>query len=146
MTTAEKIIEYFKKNEDVFNSCIEELDSYNGYLGDDRYYLMEELDEFYMNTPVMEMLFRVFYGHDDDDYTTDESGEKHYSEFNPNRTHFHYNGYGNLVSSDYKDYSDHLDHYAIDEMKDYRSHINSIDDDPELSELFDELEQEEESA
>lgn len=146
MTTTEKIIEYFKENEDVFNSCIEELDSYNGYLGDDRYYLMEELDEFYMDTPVMEMLFRVFYGHDNDDYTTDQYGTIHHSEFNPNRTYFYYNGYGNLVSSDYKDYSDHLDHYAIDEMKDYRSHINSIDDDPELSELFDELEQEEESA
>lgn len=146
MTTTEKIIEYFKENEDVFNSCIEELDSYNGYLNDDRYYFMEELDEFYADTPVVDMLHRVFYGHDDDDYTTDKSGEKHYSEFNPNRAYFRYNGYGNLVSSDYKDYSDHLDHYAIDEMKDYRSHINSIDDDPELSELFDELEQEEESA
>ena len=146
MTTTEKIIEYFKENEDVFNSCIEELDSYNGFLNDDRYYLMEELDEFYADTPVVDMLYRVFYDHDDDNYTTDESGEKHYSEFNPNRTYFYYNGYGNLVSSDYKDYSDHLDHYAIDEMKDYRSHINSIDDDPELSELFDELEQEEESA
>ena len=37
----EKIVEYFKENESVFNDCIEELDSYNGYLGDDRYYSMD---------------------------------------------------------------------------------------------------------
>lgn len=146
MTTTEKIIEYFKENENVFNSCIEELDSYNGYLNDDRYYLMEELDELYADTPVVDVLYRVFYGHDDDNYTTDESGEKHYTEFNPNREYFYYNGYGNLVSSDYKDYSAHLDHYAIEGMKDYRQHIYSIDDNPELSELFDELEQGEETA
>ena len=30
----DKIISYFKENEDVFNEVIEELDSYNGYLGD----------------------------------------------------------------------------------------------------------------
>ena len=35
------IIQYFKENEDVFNDCMEELDSYNGYLSDDRYYDME---------------------------------------------------------------------------------------------------------
>lgn len=29
------ILAYFKENEEVFNNCIEELDSYNGYLGDD---------------------------------------------------------------------------------------------------------------
>lgn len=41
----EKIKAYFEENEEIFNACIEELDSYNGYLGDDRYYPMDELDE-----------------------------------------------------------------------------------------------------
>lgn len=27
-----KIVAWFEENEDVFNDCIEELDSYNGYL------------------------------------------------------------------------------------------------------------------
>lgn len=36
MNATEKIIAWFKENEEVFNDCIEELDSYNGYLGDDR--------------------------------------------------------------------------------------------------------------
>ena len=32
------IITYFENNEDIFNDCIEELDSYNCYLNDERYY------------------------------------------------------------------------------------------------------------
>lgn len=134
------IIEFFKENEDVFNDCMEELDSYNGYLGDDRYYCMEELDEFYRDTRPIDLLYRTFYGHDDDTWTTDASGNKTYGEFNPNRTYFYYNGYGNLVSSDYKDYTGHLDHYAVEKMSENRHYINSIEDDEELSALFDELE------
>ena len=38
------IIEYFENNEETFNDCIEELDSYNGYLGDDRYAIEEMKD------------------------------------------------------------------------------------------------------
>lgn len=39
------LMSYFEENEDDFNDSIEELDSYNGYLGDDRYYSMDELYE-----------------------------------------------------------------------------------------------------
>ena len=133
------IIEYFKNNEETFNACIEELDSYNGYLGDDRYYLMEDLDEFCCNAKPTEILYRVFYGYDEDCYTTDSDGNKHYEEFNPNREFFRYNGYGNLVSTDYKDYSAQLDRYAVEDMKDNRDYIDSIEADAELSTLFDEL-------
>lgn len=143
--TINKILAYFRENEDVFNQCIEELDSYNGYLGDNRYYDMEMLNEFYIGVEPTEILARAFYGRDDDTYTTDASGNKIYGEFNPNRDYFYYNGYGNLVSSDYKDYSVYLDDNTIQEMSDCRNDIYSIDDDCDLAELFDELEQDEES-
>lgn len=143
--TTNKILAYFRENEDVFNQCIEELDSYNGYLGDNRYYDMEMLNEFYIGVEPTEILARAFYGRDDDTYTTDASGNKIYGEFNPNRDYFYYNGYGNLVSSDYKDYSVYLDDNTIQEMSDCRNDIYSIDDDCDLAELFDELEQDEES-
>lgn len=78
------ILTYFEENEDTFTACLEELDSYNGYLGDDRYFDMEELAEFY---------------HD----------------------------------------ADHLDHYAVDAMQEDRAELPTIDDTPELSDLFDEL-------
>lgn len=143
-TIIEKIIDFFKENEELFNSCIEELDGYNGFLGDNRYYPMEELNELYRDTEPLEMLYRVFYGRDDDTWATDAHGEKSYGEFNPNRDYFYYNGYGNLVSSDYKDYSAYLDHYAIEDMSNNRRWIDSIEDDKELSALFDELEEDEE--
>ena len=144
-TTVKKIIDFFNENEDIFNSCIEELDSYNGFLNDDRYYSMDELDEFYSGTEPLELLRRAYYGRDDDTYTTDSNGNKTYGEFNPNRDYFYYNGYGNLVSSDYKNYSAHLDEYAIEAMSENRQYIDSIDGDDDLAALFDELEQEDEN-
>lgn len=146
MDTMEKIIAYFRENEETFNECIEQLDCYNGYLGDDRYYEMYELDEIYHDTDASELLARAYYGHDEDSCTIDKYDQKHYDAFNPNRDYFRYNGYGNLVSTDYKDYSDHLDHYAIEQMSKYRAHIDAIDDDEELAALFDELENDEENA
>ena len=136
----ENIISYFENNEDIFNSCIEELDSYNGYLGDDRYYDMFMLEEFYADTNPVELLERAFYGRDDESWHTNAHGEKEYGSFNPNRYYFYYNGYGNLVSANYKDYSAHLDAYAVEQMLEHRYYIDSIDSDDELSELFDELE------
>ena len=141
--TIEKIIAYFEENTELFNECIEELNSYNGYLGDDRYYYMDELDELYTGTDPLEILRRAYYGRDDDTWTTDASGNKTYGEFNPNREYFYYNGYGNLVSSDYKDYTGHLDKWAVEAMSEHRNYIEPINESDELSALFDELEQDE---
>lgn len=135
-----KIIEYFENNEDVFNSCIEELDSYNGYLGDDRYYEMEYLSEFYNSADPIELLNRAYFGYDADTWHTDIHGGKEFCAFNPNREYFKYNGYGNLVSTNYKDYSAHLDSYAIEAMSENRYYIDTIENNDELSALFDELE------
>lgn len=141
--TIEKIIAYFEENENTFNAAIEELDDYNGYLGDDRYYEMEYLNEFYNSTEPLELLQRAYFGRDDDTWTTDNNGNKTYGEFNPNRDYFYYNGYGNLVSSDYKDYSYRLDHYVIESMSKNKNYISTIEEDDELNALFEELETEE---
>ena len=140
--TIQKIIDYFEENENIFNACIEELDSYNGYLGDSRYCEMDMLDDFYCNMQPLEILQRAYYGRDAGTYTLDRHGEKIYGEFNPNRDYFYFNGYGNLVSSDYKDYSSFLDSYVIESMLENRCYIDSIDDNEELKGLFDELEEE----
>lgn len=143
-TVIADIIQYFKENEDIFSDCVEELDSYNNYLGDDRYYSMEELNDLYSGQEPQEILLRAFYGFDADSWHTDRSGDKIYEAFNPNRDYFYFNGYGNLISSDYKDYSDKLDKYAIEEMSENRNYIDSIENDNTLAELFDELEEIEE--
>ena len=142
--TAEKIMEeiiaYFDEHEDIYNEAAEELDAYNGYLGDDRYYSMDELDDLYSGTEHTEILYRAFYGHDEDVWTINKYGGKEYGPFNPNREYFTFNGYGNLVSSNYKDYSSHLDHYIIESMLENRDYIDAIANNSELAELFDELE------
>lgn len=140
-----EIIEYFKNNEDIFNDCIEELDSYNGYLGHKRYYLMDELDELYNGIEPSEILRRAFFGYDEDTWTTDKSGEKIYCLFNPNKEYFRYNGYGNLVSAEYKDYSEMIGNFTIEAIKENRDYIDTIDYNEDLKALFDELEETEEN-
>lgn len=115
-TIKKQLKELFEQDEQLFNAAIEELDGYNGYLNDNRYYSMDGLNEFYSGTEPLELLQRAYFGRDDDTWTTDSSGNKTYGEFNPNREYFTYNGYGNLVSSDYKDYSHLLDNYFIDDL------------------------------
>lgn len=135
----EAIINYFEENEDDFITTIEELDSYNGYLGDDRYYNMEELDEFYSVTNATEILTRAFYGHDAETWTTDSHGEKEYGPFNPNRNYFYYNGYGNLVSADYKDYSYKLDEWFVNALIENAAQLYEIPD--EVQEIIDSIEE-----
>lgn len=142
--TTKKIIAYFEENEDTFNECIEALDAYNGYLCDDRYYSMDELNDFYSGSEPIEILQRAYFGRDDDCWHTGAHGEKIYGSFNPNRDYFYFNGYGNLVSSDYKDYTPKLDEYFINELLENRSYIDTLEHDDELSALFDELENENE--
>lgn len=135
----QELKDLFEEDNALFNETIEELDSYNGYLGDDRYYFMENLTD-YIDTSDLwsSLIFRMFYGRDDDCYITNSQGKKEYSQFNPNRDYYYYNGYGNLVSSDDKDYSDYLNDYFIDNLLENRSYLNL---DADVEALLDELAQ-----
>ncbi len=134
----EELKDLFEDDDTLFNETIEELDSYNGYLGDDRYYFMEDLTN-YIDTSDLwnSLIYRMFYGRDDDSFIADSSGNKEYSSFNPNREYYYYNGYGNLVSCDDKDYSSYLDNEFIDNLLENRSYLNL---DADVKVLLDELE------
>jgi hypothetical protein len=136
MTITSKIIGYFEENPDVFINCIEELDSWSGYLGDDRFYYMDELGEMFYGQDATEILTRAFFGYDADSWHTDSHGEKEYGPFNPMRNYFTFNGYGNLVSADEKDYSCYLDEHAIEVLAENVQHIDAIQEDDELAGLF----------
>lgn len=138
--TIEKIMDYFDHNEELFNRCIEELDDYNGYLADDRYYEMEMLEYFISGKNVLDVLNMAFFGHDKDNFHTNAYGDKEYGSFNPNREYFTFNAYGNLVSTNYKDYSLHNEPYTIKKLSEYRDYISTIDDNDDLLMLFNELE------
>lgn len=134
-----KLYNYFEENEDDFNDSIEELDSYNGYLGDDRYYSMGDLYEL---NPVNSqddfdvLMNRIYHGYDD----CCGGG----SAFCPNRNFFYYNGYGDLVSSDYKDYTDKLDDYFIDEIIENMDYITLPDGVEEIFREYDDSNQDDE--
>ena len=134
------IIAYFEDNDDVFIDCMDELDAICGYLGDDRYYSMDDFNDMMSTESPIDLVHRVFYGHDADTWTANARGDKTYGEFNPNRDYFTFNGYGNLVSTDYIDYTGHLDRYAVEKMLEYRLDIYAIENDDELADLFEQLE------
>lgn len=135
----QELKDLFEEDNTLFNETIEELDSYNGYLGDDRYYFMENLTDCIDTSDLWNsLIYRMFCGRDDDCYITNSQGEKEYSQFNPNRDYYYYNAYGNLVSSDDKDYSAYLNDYFIDELLNNYDFLN-IDADIEI--LLDELAQ-----
>ena len=132
----DRLIELFTDEEYVFDEAIEDLDSYNGYLGDDRYYSMDwDFDEIVSGWTPSEAIQRAFYGYDEDSYNK-ESGQ--YTEsFNPNAEYFRFNGYGNLVSTNYKDYSSFLDRYTVREMLDANLDVfNNGDEFEELAEAW----------
>lgn len=146
----EQVQSYFEDNTEEFNETIESLDSWNGYLGDDRYYSMDELYDFYCpglssgkeaRENFDNLMNRIFYGHDADNWHTDSYGEKEYGAFNPNREYFTYNGYGNLVSTDYKDYSSYLSKSFVEEVYDNQSNITIPE---EVQEIFDEYDSQKE--
>ena len=145
MNAIEKIINYFEENEEIFIEVIEDLDSYSGYLGDNRYYEMESLNELFDGCDNIYILNRAYFGHDADTWHTDSRGDKEYGAFNPNRDYFTFNGYGNLISSDYKDYSAHLDKYFVEAVNEDIDNLYSVTERPELVELFEEMKEGEEN-
>ena len=84
----QKAIEMLTEDTDLFNSMCEELDSWDGFLGDDRYYPMYEFDELLGGRSPLEIAELV-------------SGE----DFNTGDDYFRFTIYG-VESADEPDYSD----------------------------------------
>lgn len=61
-TLAETLLNYYQEHEDDFNHDIEELDCWNGILGDGRCMYMDELDEIYQGKEATEILSRAYFG------------------------------------------------------------------------------------
>lgn len=137
----QKLLDYFKDNEDDFNACLEELDNEIGYINEDNKFYPMEMLEFVIDTSdLMSVLNMCYFGDDLDDWHYN-GNRKVYGSFNPNRDYFSFNGYGNLCSSNWKDYSDYITEETILEMLENRDDISYIYDNEDLSELFDDLEE-----
>lgn len=119
---AEAMLAYYSENEDDFNNDIEELDSWNGYLNDDRYYQMEELDDLLSGLSPLEILEKV--GRD----------------FNYCDDFVQFGIYG-MESSNYKDYSNLLGIDFCNDIIDNASHLYLCS---EIQEMIDSLDEEDE--
>ena len=117
MTLQQELLNYYKRNSEDFTDDIEELDDWNECLYEDKFFSMDELDEVLKGFEPSEILRSALFGHDE------SHGNLIKSSFNLNRDYFHYNGYGDLVSTDERDYSDYLDDYFIQEIIDKKSHL-----------------------
>ena len=119
MTLVDELMNYYRENMEDFANDIEQLDDWTGCLYDDKFHPMEELNEFFSNEKPDEIIRRAFYGYDEP-YTKDEQREP----FNPNRDYFYFNGYGNLVSINQRDYTDYLDNDFIQDIIDNRYNLS----------------------
>jgi hypothetical protein len=130
----ETLLNYYCEHDDDFNHDIEELDDWKGCLGDGRIEPMYMLDEFYKNKDSTEILRNAFFEYDNA-YSKSEQRET----FNPNRKYFYFNGYGNLVSTDEREYNDYLYVDYIQDIIDNEHHLFLSDGAQEIIDDYDEL-------
>ena len=93
------MLDMIKADSDLLTEVCEELDSWDGFLGDDRCYSMDEIDEILGDRKPSEILNMVS------------------SDFNYNDDYFYFNGYGNLESCNYKE-DRYLDVFTHEEILD----------------------------
>lgn len=137
MTLVNELLDFYKQDSEAFANDIEELDSYNGYLGGvDRISDMEELNDLFHDLEPLDILNRAFFGYDDDDSTSDQKAP-----FNPNRDYFYLNAYENLVSTDERDYSDYLDETFVRDIIENEYNLDLSNGAAEIIEKYDDEEE-----
>lgn len=115
------IYKYFSDNEDVFNWYIEALDDYCGILYDDRWIPMDCFDEFLAGKTPLDIAQMIEYG-----------------DFDSSNDYFRFDGYGNIITTDYKDYFDEYGYNSIfDKMAEHVDHLCGADS--VIDNLLDEL-------
>lgn len=117
------IVEYLKNEKDEAAAVIEALSAETGAYDDDIFFDMEMLPEMLDSSDIIGNLNRAFFGRDLDTWHTDSHGGKEFAAFNPNRSYFRFDGYGNLESTNYKDYTDIIDTYTAEMLIEHRIDI-----------------------
>lgn len=107
---------------------IESVDEWNDLLDGEHRLPMECLADWYPHTTdgTNDLIQALYYGHDDESE----------GQFDPNKRYFFLDGYGNIVSTDFKDYEYELDDIALCDDLDRADELIVY---PELKALFEEL-------
>ena len=105
--------EILRNDDDIFVSCCEELDCYNGLLGDDRCEPMDFFDDYFCDTRPLDIINRLD------------------CDFNASDDYFYFDGCGNVCSTDYPAdrYRDLIDYDdLVDSLVDDYNHIDIYND------------------
>ena len=122
------IYDYIMSDSSLASDLAEKLDYVDE---DERWHNMDELDSMLEGDSPSEIISMVFYGGD-----LDGEGEVR-GEFNPNASYFKFDGNGNLVSSNWADYSSYFTKRAVEDLEDDYIRWDFPSD---LDDLFEELE------
>lgn len=107
-TTVDEVLsvceQWFYHQDDDFIEAVEALDDWNGWLGDDRRYEMYEIGDCLGHLTITEFVDIL-----DSNFDKDEE-------------YFYIDSWGEICSTDYKDYNDYLDRYFVETfLTDYPS-------------------------
>ena len=117
-----RMIKYWKAHNDSFSAVCEELDSYDGFLGDNRVYPMDELDDLLGDKKPSEVLQMVD------------------SDFNYSDNYFYFDGCGFICSTDEKEYYNDFDYSDVfEKLIDDYGHIFSHNYGDAYFELFNDV-------
>ena len=92
----DKALDVLRYEDDTFDEACEELDSWNGFLGESTCYSMDMIDEFFSRPS--DLLDKM-------------------DDFNPNDEYFYFTGYGNVTTTDDK-HSVYEDEFSVDDVLD----------------------------
>lgn len=99
----------FISDKEAVQEALENIDAYNGFLGDDRYYPMVMIDEFFIDKKPSEILSELSVS------------------FDCNDNYFQFTPYG-VVSTNKVDYVDDLGYdYVLNILEDYAEHADNDD-------------------
>ena len=101
----QKVLDYFRDNDDDFEKCLRDLDYYIDYIeahSDTIYYPMSDFNDYYDFMPPLELIDAVD------------------SSFSSGDDYFYEDSWGEICSTNYPDYSDLLDHEFVDALYDER--------------------------
>lgn len=123
-----KMVNYWKAHNDSFSKVCEELDSWDGFLGDDRIYQMDELDDLLCDKKPSEVLQMV------------DTANFDYSD-----DYFYYGIYGiyniyGIRSTNEKNYYDYVDYSDVfEELADNYNHVFTTHYGHAYHELFEDV-------
>lgn len=132
----DEIFEYFEKNNDKLIECIEELDKIEGFLGDQGYCEMSNLDKEFEGLTPTEIIKKLSRCCDLDDMYIDK-GIAFHKPFNINRKYYKKDSNGNLLSTNEKDYYCWI-YECINEIDAYKNEMEFTKNNKEVLDMIDE--------